>query len=87
MLDFVLDVYYLFCSLQNQSQAETILQEVTNTIQSYPFDFRGARILNGMEEGTYGWITINYLLERFIKVPILSNMDTNMTDSFHTFNR
>ncbi|XP_056607602.1 ectonucleoside triphosphate diphosphohydrolase 8 [Triplophysa dalaica] len=54
-------------SLQNQSQADTILEEVTNTIQSYPFDFRGARILPGTEEGTYGWITINYLSERFIK--------------------
>lgn len=54
-------------NLQNQSQADSILAEVTKTIQSYSFDFRGARILNGMEEGAFGWITINYLLERFIK--------------------
>ncbi|KAK9973545.1 hypothetical protein ABG768_024271 [Culter alburnus] len=53
--------------LQNQSQADSILVEISKTIQSYPFDFRGARILSGMEEGAYGWITINYLLERFIK--------------------
>uniref|UniRef100_A0A4W4F059 Ectonucleoside triphosphate diphosphohydrolase 8 n=1 Tax=Electrophorus electricus TaxID=8005 RepID=A0A4W4F059_ELEEL len=53
--------------LENQTQAERILAEVTKAIQSYPFDFRGARILTGMEEGAYGWITINYLLEGFIK--------------------
>ncbi|XP_051567668.1 ectonucleoside triphosphate diphosphohydrolase 8-like isoform X2 [Myxocyprinus asiaticus] len=54
-------------SLENKSQADIILAEVTKTIQSYPFDFRGARILTGMEEGAYGWITINYLFESFIK--------------------
>ncbi|XP_050967800.1 ectonucleoside triphosphate diphosphohydrolase 8 [Labeo rohita] len=54
-------------SVENKSSADSILAEVTKTIQSYPFDFRGARILSGMEEGAYGWITINYLLEKFIK--------------------
>ncbi|TRY55047.1 hypothetical protein DNTS_003651 [Danionella cerebrum] len=54
-------------NLQNQSQSDSILAEVTKTIQSYPFDFRGARILTGMEEGAYSWITANYLLENFIK--------------------
>ncbi|KAL6457905.1 hypothetical protein MHYP_G00331350 [Metynnis hypsauchen] len=54
-------------TLQNQTQADIILAEVAKTIQSYPFDFRGARIISGMEEGAYGWITINYLLEGFIK--------------------
>lgn len=40
-----------------------------NRIQSYPFDYRGAAILSGQEEGAYGWVTVNYLLENFIKVP------------------
>lgn len=31
-------------------------------------DFRGAQILTGNEEGSFGWITINYLLETLIKV-------------------
>lgn len=30
--------------------------------------FKGARILTGEEEGAYGWITINYLLDSFTKV-------------------
>ncbi|XP_076870569.1 ectonucleoside triphosphate diphosphohydrolase 8 [Brachyhypopomus gauderio] len=53
--------------LENKTKADTILDEVTKAIRSYPFDFRGARILTGMEEGAYGWITINYLLEGFVK--------------------
>lgn len=31
-------------------------------------DFRGARILTGNEEGSFGWITVNYLLETLVKV-------------------
>lgn len=31
-------------------------------------DFRGAQILSGNEEGAFGWITVNYLLETLIKV-------------------
>ncbi|XP_021465977.2 ectonucleoside triphosphate diphosphohydrolase 8 isoform X2 [Oncorhynchus mykiss] len=53
--------------LQNHTQSYQVLEQVTKAIQGYPFDFRGARILSGMEEGAYGWITINYLQESFIK--------------------
>lgn len=44
------------------------MEEVTKTINGYPFNFRGAQILSGMAEGAYGWVTINYILEGFIKV-------------------
>ncbi|KAM9482771.1 ectonucleoside triphosphate diphosphohydrolase 8 isoform 1-T1 [Clarias gariepinus] len=54
-------------SLQNVTLSDQIMDEVTKTMKSYPFDFRGARIITGMEEGAYGWITINYLLEGFVK--------------------
>ncbi|XP_063071558.1 ectonucleoside triphosphate diphosphohydrolase 8 [Engraulis encrasicolus] len=53
--------------LQDKSSTDQIMKEVSKTIKSYPFDFRGAQILSGMEEGAYGWVTINYLLEGFIK--------------------
>uniref|UniRef100_A0A663NF22 Ectonucleoside triphosphate diphosphohydrolase 8 n=1 Tax=Athene cunicularia TaxID=194338 RepID=A0A663NF22_ATHCN len=36
-------------------------------IGKYPVDFRGAQILTGNEEGSFGWITINYLLETLVK--------------------
>ncbi|XP_069465888.1 ectonucleoside triphosphate diphosphohydrolase 8-like [Ambystoma mexicanum] len=53
-------------SLQNKSKATRVLEEVTKTIQKYPMDFQGARILTGNEEGSLGWITVNYLLQTFI---------------------
>ncbi|XP_035420521.1 ectonucleoside triphosphate diphosphohydrolase 8-like [Cygnus atratus] len=53
--------------LQNSSAADQILAEIAKTMQEYPVAFRGARIITGEEEGAYGWITINYLLESFTK--------------------
>ncbi|XP_065428366.1 ectonucleoside triphosphate diphosphohydrolase 8-like isoform X1 [Chrysemys picta bellii] len=52
---------------QNSTKADLIFAEVSKTIRQYPVDFRGARILTGNEEGSFGWITINYLLETLIK--------------------
>uniref|UniRef100_A0A8B9U013 Ectonucleoside triphosphate diphosphohydrolase 8 n=1 Tax=Anas zonorhyncha TaxID=75864 RepID=A0A8B9U013_9AVES len=61
------------------SAADQILAEITKTMQEYPVAFRGARIITGEEEGAYGWITINYLLESFTKVG-----DRQNTHSFDT---
>ncbi|XP_049688987.1 ectonucleoside triphosphate diphosphohydrolase 8-like isoform X1 [Accipiter gentilis] len=52
---------------QNSTKAEQVLAEVAKAIGEYPVDFRGARILMGNEEGSFGWITVNYLLEMLIK--------------------
>ncbi|KAI1236306.1 hypothetical protein IHE44_0001591 [Lamprotornis superbus] len=51
--------------LQNESAADKVLSSVGNTLRSAPFNFQGARIITGQEEGAYGWITINYLLGNF----------------------
>lgn len=53
--------------ISSPHQSAQILQEVEQKLRSYPFDFRGAAILSGEEEGAYGWVTVNYLLENFIK--------------------
>ncbi|NXK94788.1 ENTP8 diphosphohydrolase, partial [Formicarius rufipectus] len=52
---------------QNSSAADQVLAEVAQTMREYPVAFKGARILTGEEEGAYGWITINYLLDSFTK--------------------
>ncbi|XP_074911203.1 ectonucleoside triphosphate diphosphohydrolase 8-like isoform X3 [Buteo buteo] len=52
---------------QNSTKAEQVLAEVAKAIGEYPVDFRGARILTGNEEGSFGWITVNYLLETLVK--------------------
>ncbi|NXR40219.1 ENTP8 diphosphohydrolase, partial [Zosterops hypoxanthus] len=52
---------------ENSSKAERVLAEVSKAIGEFPVDFRGARILAGSEEGSFGWITVNYLLETLVK--------------------
>ncbi|XP_031457903.1 ectonucleoside triphosphate diphosphohydrolase 8-like [Phasianus colchicus] len=52
---------------QNSTKAEQVFAEVTKAIREYPVDFRGAQILTGNEEGSFGWITVNYLLDTLIK--------------------
>ncbi|NWZ68901.1 ENTP8 diphosphohydrolase, partial [Acrocephalus arundinaceus] len=52
---------------ENSTKAEQVLAEVSKAIGEYPVDFCGARILTGSEEGSFGWITVNYLLETLVK--------------------
>ncbi|XP_075572542.1 ectonucleoside triphosphate diphosphohydrolase 8-like [Pelecanus crispus] len=52
---------------QNSTKAEQVFAEVAKAISKYPVDFRGAQILTGNEEGSFGWITVNYLLETLVK--------------------
>ncbi|XP_009004176.1 ectonucleoside triphosphate diphosphohydrolase 2 isoform X2 [Callithrix jacchus] len=55
-------------NLTNPEASASVLAAVTHTLTQYPFDFRGARILSGQDEGVFGWVTANYLLENFIKI-------------------
>ncbi|XP_064420191.1 ectonucleoside triphosphate diphosphohydrolase 8 [Latimeria chalumnae] len=52
---------------ENDTQSNEVLLEVSKTIKQYPFRFGGAKILTGEVEGASGWMTVNYLLEGFIK--------------------
>ncbi|XP_016067298.1 PREDICTED: ectonucleoside triphosphate diphosphohydrolase 2 [Miniopterus natalensis] len=54
-------------NLTSPEASANVLTAVTRTLTQYPFDFRGARILSGQDEGVFGWVTANYLLENFIK--------------------
>ncbi|XP_062938641.1 ectonucleoside triphosphate diphosphohydrolase 2 isoform X1 [Cynocephalus volans] len=54
-------------NLTSPEASANVLAAVTQTLTQYPFDFRGARILSGQDEGVFGWVTANYLLESFIK--------------------
>ena len=55
-------------SLSNESAAEAILTEIRETFQKSSFQIKKpkmqVRILNGSEEGTFSWITTNYLSKR-----------------------
>ncbi|XP_054854067.1 ectonucleoside triphosphate diphosphohydrolase 2 [Eublepharis macularius] len=54
-------------NLTDPQASDSVLEAVTSTLKRYPFDFRGAKILSGEDEGVFGWVTTNYLLENFIK--------------------
>ncbi|KFP83094.1 Ectonucleoside triphosphate diphosphohydrolase 2, partial [Acanthisitta chloris] len=54
-------------NIADSQASDAVLGAVMATLKSYPFDFRGAKILSGEEEGVFGWVTANYLLENFIK--------------------
>ncbi|NP_001004643.1 ectonucleoside triphosphate diphosphohydrolase 2a.1 [Danio rerio] len=54
-------------NISKPKESAEVLKEVEEKLKSYPFSFKGASILTGQEEGAYGWITVNYLLENYIK--------------------
>ncbi|XP_053137868.1 ectonucleoside triphosphate diphosphohydrolase 2 [Hemicordylus capensis] len=54
-------------NLTDPKTSDRVLEAVTSTLHEYPFDVRGARILSGEDEGVFGWVTANYLLENFVK--------------------
>ncbi|OCT74211.1 hypothetical protein XELAEV_18033168mg [Xenopus laevis] len=53
--------------LKNESAARGVLANIHDYFQTQPFDFRGANIITGQEEGIYGWITVNYLMGNFLE--------------------
>ncbi|XP_051517957.1 ectonucleoside triphosphate diphosphohydrolase 2 isoform X2 [Myxocyprinus asiaticus] len=54
-------------NISRPKESDEILKEVGDKLKTYPFSFKGATILSGQEEGAYGWVTVNYLLENYIK--------------------
>ncbi|XP_067294975.1 ectonucleoside triphosphate diphosphohydrolase 2-like isoform X2 [Pseudorasbora parva] len=54
-------------NMTKPKESDEVLKEVGDKLRTYPFSFKGATILSGQEEGAYGWVTVNYLLEKYIK--------------------
>ncbi|XP_012684150.2 ectonucleoside triphosphate diphosphohydrolase 3 [Clupea harengus] len=52
---------------QNETASNQILLDMKNYLQSLPFQFQNASIISGEEEGLYGWITVNYLMDNFLQ--------------------
>jgi len=56
-------------SLSNSTTADEIMSSVRETIETYPFYIvdinKQVRIITGVEEGTFSWISTNYLSGKF----------------------
>lgn len=55
-------------SQKNMSQATGIFEAISQVLSESPLDFWGANLLSGQDEGSLGWITINYVLDKLVKV-------------------
>ncbi|XP_028837039.1 ectonucleoside triphosphate diphosphohydrolase 3 [Denticeps clupeoides] len=53
--------------LQNESASNEILLNLKNYLKTLPFQFKNVSIISGEEEGLYGWITVNYLMNNFLE--------------------
>ncbi|XP_068817344.1 ectonucleoside triphosphate diphosphohydrolase 1 [Capricornis sumatraensis] len=71
--------------MENKQMADKILAAVASSISKYPFDFQGARIISGQEEGAYGWITVNYLLGKFTQKLSWFNLKPSKDDTQETY--
>ena len=62
---------YIFRAV-NSTESNTILDVVRDSIYKFPFSFQNAtgqaRIITGAEEGTYSWVTSNYVAGKFGEV-------------------
>ncbi|RVE62420.1 hypothetical protein OJAV_G00156980 [Oryzias javanicus] len=58
--------------LKNESRAEKVMRNLRNYLSSLPFNFQNASIITGEEEGLYGWITVNYLMDNFLERNLLN---------------
>ncbi|CBZ25018.1 putative nucleoside diphosphatase [Leishmania mexicana MHOM/GT/2001/U1103] len=47
-----------------ESDQQVLLDAAQQALNASPFQSRGASIISGAQEGVYGWLTVNYLLDR-----------------------
>uniref|UniRef100_A0A671NX32 Ectonucleoside triphosphate diphosphohydrolase 2b n=1 Tax=Sinocyclocheilus anshuiensis TaxID=1608454 RepID=A0A671NX32_9TELE len=49
---------FIYKCISKPKESDEVLKEVRDQLKTYPFSFKGK---------AYGWVTVNYLLEKFIK--------------------
>ncbi|XP_072317545.1 ectonucleoside triphosphate diphosphohydrolase 3 [Eucyclogobius newberryi] len=51
----------------NKTRANEVMKSLREYLSALPFDFQNASIISGQEEGLYGWITVNYIMDNFFE--------------------
>ncbi|XP_062446845.1 ectonucleoside triphosphate diphosphohydrolase 2-like isoform X1 [Rhea pennata] len=54
-------------NLTHPTLSDALLAALTVALRSSPFDFQGVQILSSLDEEAFNWVTVNYILENFIK--------------------
>ncbi|XP_034553990.1 ectonucleoside triphosphate diphosphohydrolase 3 [Notolabrus celidotus] len=52
---------------KDEQRSNDILASLREYLSALPFNFKNAAIMTGQEEGLYGWVTVNYLMENFLE--------------------
>ncbi|XP_069549273.1 ectonucleoside triphosphate diphosphohydrolase 3 [Brachyistius frenatus] len=52
---------------EDVDKSNEVLASLREYLSSLPFLFQNASIISGQEEGLYGWVTVNYLMENFLE--------------------
>ncbi|XP_028810304.1 ectonucleoside triphosphate diphosphohydrolase 1 isoform X2 [Denticeps clupeoides] len=73
-------------SMENKRASDEVMASVERTLRNTPFDYQGARIISGQEEGAFGWITVNYLSDNFRQAkPTMGALDLGGASTQITF--
>ncbi|XP_056301218.1 ectonucleoside triphosphate diphosphohydrolase 3-like [Pseudoliparis swirei] len=51
---------------KDEQKSNEILGSLREYLKTLPFSFQNASIITGQEEGLYGWVTVNYLMENLL---------------------
>lgn len=52
---------------KDPKRASEVMASLKEYLSHLPFKFQNASIISGQEEGLYGWITVNYLMGKFLE--------------------
>ncbi|XP_070541238.1 ectonucleoside triphosphate diphosphohydrolase 1-like [Ptychodera flava] len=66
---------------ESKDQSDAVMEAVDQTLNSYPFNVLSVSILTGEEEGSFSWVTVNYLLGNYAKGPAPSGISSLMSSA------
>ncbi|XP_006815561.1 ectonucleoside triphosphate diphosphohydrolase 8-like [Saccoglossus kowalevskii] len=54
---------------EDKNVSDAIISSVWTSLEQYPFNVTNVSIISGESEGSFSWVTVNYLLGNFVEVP------------------
>lgn len=70
-ISFEIDILSSIFRLTNPTKVSEILQQLEIELPKTDMDVKTIEIISGKDEGIYGWITTNYLLETLEKTQVI----------------